>query len=119
MLGVCYYPEHWPEAWWADDARKMRELGIGYVRIGEFAWNRLEPEPGRLELSWLRMKPSRLNMGIEKMMFDSLVAAKNAEGSEFIGAAGNCGAALCGLRSSCAMAMPAARPRRYVGRWER
>ena len=54
MLGVCYYPEHWPEAWWADDARKMREMGIAYVRIGEFAWSRLEPEPGRLELAWLR-----------------------------------------------------------------
>jgi len=54
MLGVCYYPEHWPEALWADDARSMREMGIGYVRIGEFAWSRLEPEPGRLDLSWLR-----------------------------------------------------------------
>ena len=54
MLGVCYYPEHWPEAWWADDAQKMREMGIAYVRIGEFAWSRLEPEPGRLELAWLR-----------------------------------------------------------------
>ena len=54
MLGVCYYPEHWPEGWWADDARRMRELGIDYVRIGEFAWSRLEPEPGRLDLDWLR-----------------------------------------------------------------
>ena len=40
MLGVCYYPEHWPEDWWAADARRMRELGITYVRIGEFAWSR-------------------------------------------------------------------------------
>jgi beta-galactosidase len=54
MLGVCYYPEHWPESLWADDARKMRETGIAYVRIGEFAWSLLEPEPGRLELAWLR-----------------------------------------------------------------
>jgi beta-galactosidase len=54
MLGVCYYPEHWPEALWADDARRMREMGIGFVRIGEFAWSRLEPEPGQLDLAWLR-----------------------------------------------------------------
>lgn len=54
MLGVCYYPEHWPETTWADDARRMREMGIAVVRIGEFAWSRLEPEPGRLELDWLR-----------------------------------------------------------------
>ena len=54
MLGVCYYPEHWPESLWEDDARRMRAMGIVYVRIGEFAWSRLEPEPGRLELDWLR-----------------------------------------------------------------
>ena len=52
-LGVCYYPEHWPEGWWADDARRMREMGIGVVRIGEFAWGRIEPEPGRFEWGWL------------------------------------------------------------------
>ena len=54
MLGVCYYPEHWPETWWARDARRMVELGILYARIGEFAWSRIEPEPGRIELDWLR-----------------------------------------------------------------
>jgi beta-galactosidase len=53
MLGVCYYPEHWPEAWWEQDARRMRELGITYVRIGEFAWSRLEPQRGQFEWGWL------------------------------------------------------------------
>lgn len=53
MLGVCYYPEHWPEARWADDARRMRALGLSTVRIGEFAWGRLEPEPGRYDFAWL------------------------------------------------------------------
>ena len=53
MLGVCYYPEHWPEREWASDAASMRESGIGTVRIGEFAWSRIEPEPGRLEWGWL------------------------------------------------------------------
>ena len=54
MLGACYYPEHWPEPLWAEDARRMRDMGIGYVRIGEFAWSRIEPEPGLIELDWLR-----------------------------------------------------------------
>src|SRR5690349_9405630 len=53
MLGVCYYPEHWPEAVWDDDARRMVEFGISYVRIGEFAWSRIEPDPGRFEWDWL------------------------------------------------------------------
>ena len=50
MLGVCYYPEHRPEDWWAADARRMRELGIAYVRIGEFAWSHYEPR--RAEFAW-------------------------------------------------------------------
>jgi len=53
MLGVCYYPEHWNEDWWAEDARQMREMGIAYVRIAEFAWSRMEPEPGRYDWGWL------------------------------------------------------------------
>lgn len=52
-LGVCYYPEHWPEAVWAEDAARMAAAGLSLVRIGEFAWSRLEPEPGRLEFGWL------------------------------------------------------------------
>ncbi len=52
-LGVCYYPEHWPEDWWADDARRMAELGLSRVRIGEFAWSRIEPDPGRYDWGWL------------------------------------------------------------------
>ncbi|WP_214630651.1 beta-galactosidase [Paenibacillus agaridevorans] len=45
-LGVCYYPEHWPEQLWEDDYRRMRELGISVVRVGEFAWSIFEPEEG-------------------------------------------------------------------------
>lgn len=52
-LGVCYYPEHWPEAQWAEDAARMAETGLTWVRIGEFAWSRLEPEPGQLHWGWL------------------------------------------------------------------
>ena len=52
-LGVCYYPEHWPEDWWSDDARRMAELGLTRVRIGEFAWSRIEPEPGKFDWGWL------------------------------------------------------------------
>lgn len=52
-LGVCYYPEHWPEEYWADDAARMADMGLSRVRIGEFAWSRIEPEQGRLEWEWL------------------------------------------------------------------
>ncbi|MGI9402311.1 MAG: beta-galactosidase [Rhizobiaceae bacterium] len=52
-LGVCYYPEHWPEEIWVEDARRMTELGLTWVRIGEFAWSRLEPARGVYEFDWL------------------------------------------------------------------
>jgi beta-galactosidase len=52
-LGTCYYPEHWPEEVWAEDARRMAELGLTWVRIGEFAWSRLEPRPGRFDWGWM------------------------------------------------------------------
>lgn len=53
QLGVCYYPEHWPEPLWAEDARRMVEVGISRVRIGEFAWSRIEPDPERFDWDWL------------------------------------------------------------------
>ncbi|MDR5752875.1 MULTISPECIES: beta-galactosidase [unclassified Caballeronia] len=52
-LGVCYYPEHWPESMWKDDAARMKALGIDRVRIGEFAWSRIEPTPGEYHWDWL------------------------------------------------------------------
>jgi beta-galactosidase len=52
-LGVCYYPEHWDEALWPEDAARMSQTGLTWVRIGEFAWSRMEPEPGQLDLAWL------------------------------------------------------------------
>jgi len=52
-LGVCYYPEHWPESMWKDDAARMKALGIDRVRIAEFAWSRIEPAPGEYNWDWL------------------------------------------------------------------
>ncbi|OCT12835.1 beta-galactosidase [Paenibacillus pectinilyticus] len=48
-LGVCYYPEQWPENLWEDDYRRMKELGLSVVRVAEFAWSIFEPEEGRFE----------------------------------------------------------------------
>ena len=53
LLGTCYYPEHWPQSAWADDARKMREMGIAVVRLAEFAWADLESAPGIFHFEWL------------------------------------------------------------------
>ena len=52
MLGVCYYPEQWPEHLWRSDAEQMKALGLSVVRIGEFAWSRFEPSPGDFQFDW-------------------------------------------------------------------
>ena len=52
-LGVCYYPEHWPKTLWKEDARRMVEVGLSWVRIGEFAWSKMEPSPGDIKFDWL------------------------------------------------------------------
>jgi len=45
-LGVCYYPEQWPEWLWRDDLRRMKQYGISTIRIAEFAWSKVEPKEG-------------------------------------------------------------------------
>ena len=52
-LGVCYYPEHWPKSRWQADVNAMAEIGIEYVRIGEFSWSRLEGVEGEYTWGWL------------------------------------------------------------------
>ncbi|MCK0120477.1 beta-galactosidase [Loktanella sp. F6476L] len=52
-LGVCYYPEHWPEERWETDAAQMVANGLTWVRIGEFAWSLMEPTPGTYDWGWL------------------------------------------------------------------
>lgn len=54
LLGVAYYPEHWPEDRWPVDAKLMKEAGITRVRIGEFAWHRMEPREGTYDFDWLK-----------------------------------------------------------------
>lgn len=52
-LGVCYYPEQWPEDRWARDAAMMAATGLEVVRIGEFAWSSTEPARDRFTWDWL------------------------------------------------------------------
>ena len=52
-LGTCYYPEHWPESMWDDDAYTMAKFGITQVRIGEFSWSRIEPSRNKFQWAWL------------------------------------------------------------------
>ena len=53
FLGCAYYPEDWDDDQLAFDIKMMREAGIACARIGEFAWRKMEPQPGIFEFGWL------------------------------------------------------------------
>src|SRR5271157_5517752 len=53
LLGAAWYPEQWPESRWEDDLKLMQAAGIHMVRVGEFAWSRMEPAEGAYDLDWL------------------------------------------------------------------
>jgi beta-galactosidase len=59
-LGAAYYPEHWPEERWDEDIRLMQEAGLTVIRMAEFAWSTMEPEPGRFNFSWLERAIEKL-----------------------------------------------------------
>jgi len=53
LLGTAWYPEQWPESRWDADLELMEKAGIHMVRVGEFAWVRMEPAEGQYDLEWL------------------------------------------------------------------
>ena len=64
-LGVAYYPEDWPEEEIDRDIPRMRAMGVNCVRIGEFAWHNMEPEPGKFDFSFFhRVVDKMRNAGI-------------------------------------------------------
>lgn len=52
-LGSAWYPEQWPESAWEEDLRLMQGHGANVVRIGEYAWSKMEPTEGQYEMDWL------------------------------------------------------------------
>ena len=52
-FGADYYPEHWPEERWPEDARLMQEAGFNTARLAEFAWQKMEPYEGQFDFDWL------------------------------------------------------------------
>ncbi len=51
--GAAWYPEQWDEATLRNDVARMRDLGLNVVRLGEFAWSRMEPKDGEFQFDWL------------------------------------------------------------------
>ena len=53
LYGVSYYPEQKTKEELEQDLALIKESGINTVRMGEFAWSRMEPEEGHFAFGWL------------------------------------------------------------------
>ena len=53
QYGGDYNPEQWDESVWLEDMRLMREAGVTMVRVGVFAWARIQPAEGVFDWEWL------------------------------------------------------------------
>ena len=60
QYGVAYYPEHKSAGELDHDMELLTASGINTVRMGEFAWCRMEPEEGRYDFEWLEEAVKRL-----------------------------------------------------------
>lgn len=67
--GVAYYPELWPEADVTRDIEEMRRLGISVVRMGEFAWSKMEPDEGHLSFDFFLRVMDRLHSAGIRVVF--------------------------------------------------
>ncbi len=52
-IGAAYYPELWDESEIDNDIVRCKQLGINTLRVGEFAWAKMEPEEGVFDFGWL------------------------------------------------------------------
>ena len=69
FIGAAYYPEMWAENEVEKDIERCRTLGVNTLRIGEFAWGRMEPEEGKYDFGWLERAVDRLHeAGINTIM---------------------------------------------------
>ena len=53
LIGAAYYPEMWEESEVEKDLARCKELGLNCLRVGEFAWGKMEPQEGAFDFEWL------------------------------------------------------------------
>ncbi len=77
-LGAAYYPEHWDESRWETDIHLMTEAGLNVVRMGEFAWAKMEPMDNEFHFEWLEKAIRALEQAGIKTVLGTPTAAPPA-----------------------------------------
>ena len=52
-LGAAFYPEQQPPELIPEYIERLAEAGLAFVRMAEFAWDKLEPAEGQYDFNWL------------------------------------------------------------------
>ena len=52
-IGAAYYPEMWDDSEVEKDIGRCKALGVNTMRMGEFAWGKMEPNEGEFHFDWL------------------------------------------------------------------
>ncbi|MBS1368407.1 MAG: beta-galactosidase [Lentisphaeria bacterium] len=73
--GAAYYPEHWSDADRQADIALMKAARFNAVRMGEFAWDRLEPREGEFDFSFFNEQIAMLDRHGIKTFFCTPTAA--------------------------------------------
>jgi len=59
-LGAAYYPEDWALEQIDEDIALMKQAGMNLMRLGEFAWSRMEPREGKFDFDWLHLAVDKM-----------------------------------------------------------
>lgn len=59
-LGAAYYPEMWEESEVDADIARCKQTNVNTLRVGEFAWGKMEPEEGVFDFGWLERTVDKL-----------------------------------------------------------
>ena len=60
-VGAAYYPELWNMSEVEKDIERCKRLNINTLRIGEFAWSKMEPQEGVYDFEWLERVMNQLH----------------------------------------------------------
>ena len=52
-VGAAYYPELWDASEIDKDIERCKAMGLNVLRVGEFAWSKMEPREGEYQFDWL------------------------------------------------------------------
>jgi beta-galactosidase len=67
--GTSYYPEHKAKEELEKDIELLKNSGINTVRMGEFAWSKMEPNEGEYQFQWLALVVNELGeSGIDTIL---------------------------------------------------